>query len=71
MTPKQLNCYYQDVMVNLDNELAEGSALTKKNGWQIRGGYKRLYRRDSNKINAYLREWTACQRFIEKIKKNK
>lgn len=57
MTPKQLNnSYYQDVMINLDNEIAEGSALAKKMGGKYVEAIKDYTAGDSNKINAYLRE---------------
>ncbi|MCT8231260.1 MULTISPECIES: RHS repeat-associated core domain-containing protein [Proteus] len=57
MTPKQLNdAYYQDVMINLDNELAEGSTLAKKMAGKYVEAIKDYTAGDSNKINAYLRE---------------
>lgn len=57
MTPKQLNdSYYQDVMMNLDNELAEGSAIAKKMGSKYVEAIKYYTAGDSNKISAYLRE---------------
>lgn len=56
MTLKQLNdAYLQDVTINLDNEIAEGSALAKKMKGKYVEAIKNYTGGQSNKINAYLR----------------
>ncbi|MBG6030178.1 hypothetical protein I5E97_03825 [Proteus hauseri] len=56
MTPKELkDSYHQDVIINLDNEIAEGNALAKKMKGKYVEAIKYYTGGDSNKINAYLR----------------
>lgn len=56
MTLKQLHdAYHQDVMTNLDNEIAEGNALAKKMSGKYVESIKNYTAGESNKINAYLR----------------